>query len=96
VESQIQTPAVLKAFQMATLSRLPPKVKAVYDKQNAQYAHISEHTAQRFADGKAEGKIEGLSLAAAGILKGLKIMSDEEIASALNLSVDDVANMELD
>ena len=95
VESQIQTPAVLKAFEMATLSRLPPKVKAVYDKENAQYAHLSEHIAQRFSEGKIEGKTEGLSLAA-GILKRLKIMSDEEIASALNLSVDDVANMKLD
>ena len=99
VESQIQTPAVLKAFEMATLSRLPPKVKAVYDTENAQYAHLSEHTAQRFAEGKTEGKIEGktegLSLAAR-VLKRLKIMSDEEIASGLNLSVDDVANIKLD
>ena len=91
VESQIQTPAVLKAFEMSTLSRLPPKVKAVYDAENAQYAHISEHTAHRFA----EGKIEGL-LCAARVLKQLRNMSNEEIASRLNLSVDDVANMEMD
>jgi len=95
VESRIQTPAVLKAFQMATLSRLPQKVKSVYDAENALYAQVSEDTAQRVASGKAEGKAEGL-LFAARVMKQLKNLSDEDIASRLNLTVDDVAGIQLD
>ena len=99
VESQIQTPAVLKAFEMATLSRLPKKVKSVYDAQNALYDQVSEDTAHRVAEGKAEGKTEGKAetlLFAARELKRLKIMSDEDIAHLLNLTVDAVAGIKLD
>ena len=91
VESQIQTPAVLKAFEMATLSRLPKKVKSVYDAQNALYDQVSEDTAHRVAEGKTEAL-----LFAARELKRLKIMSDEDIAHLLNLTVDAGAGIKLD
>lgn len=95
VESQIQTPAVLNAFKMANLSRLPREVKSAYDTENALYARVSEHTARRVAEGEAKGRAEGLAVAVR-LLKQLKIMSDEEIAGRLNLPVDDVANNKLD
>ena len=99
VESQIQTPAVLNAFKMANLSRLPREVKSAYDTENALYARVSEHTARRVAEGEAKGeakgRAEGLAVAVR-LLKQLKIMSDEEIAGRLNLPVDDVTNNKLD
>ena len=105
VESQIQTPAVLKAFKMVTLSRLPEKVKSDYDADNAPYDLVSEDAAWQVAEAKAKGRAEGeaegkaegkAAILSASELKQLKIMSDEDIANILKLTVAEVAEIKLD
>jgi len=102
VESQIQTPAVLKAFQMSTLSRLPEPLKSAYEAENALYDIVSVNIAQKVVEGKAEAKAEAKAeskaekLRAALELKQLKIMSDEDIAKILKLTIAEVAEIELD
>jgi hypothetical protein len=103
VEKHIQTPAVLKAFEMATLSRLPRRVKFVFDKENDTYNKGSEYTTQRLAQGeakaeakaKAEGKAERL-LVGACVMKHLKNTPDAEIARMFNLTKDEVAGTKRD
>jgi predicted transposase/invertase (TIGR01784 family) len=59
VKSEIRTEAVLKAFERATLSKLPKRVKAEYDAENLLYSQCSEHTAELVAEGEAKGRAEG-------------------------------------
>ena len=52
VKAQIQTPAVLEAFDRATLSKLPSYVREAYDAENIQYARVSQYTAAEVAKGE--------------------------------------------
>ena len=59
VNQRIETAAVKKAFQLATLSLLPAAVKTKYDDEDASYRRVSQYTAERFREGEAQGRAEG-------------------------------------
>ena len=59
VAARIQTPAVLRAFELAKISQLPAEVRASYEAQDKEYTRYSQHTAQVQQSAKIEGKIEG-------------------------------------
>ena len=67
VKAQIQTTAVLEAFDRATLSKLPSYVREAYDAENIQYARVSQYTAEVVAKGETKGFEKGI---AEGISKG--------------------------
>jgi hypothetical protein len=90
VKSEIHTAAVLKAFKRATLSKLPDDVKEDYDAEHLQYTQVSQHTAERVAEGKAEAFLE-----AARLMKQTTKFSDAEIAKTLRLRVSQVANIKV-
>jgi predicted transposase/invertase (TIGR01784 family) len=111
VKSEIHTEAVLKAFERATLSKLPKQVKDDYDAENLQYTQVSEYTAERVAEGEAKGRAEGEAkgrakgraegraealLKAARVMKELTNLSNAAIASKLQLSTSQVANIKID
>jgi predicted transposase/invertase (TIGR01784 family) len=101
VKRIIKTPAVLHAFERATLSKLPKEVKAIYDAEDKEYNRYSQHTAAEVAKGQAQaienGKKEGLLVAALG-MKKLQIPTDQ-IVKATGLSsaeIDDIKSEDLD
>ncbi len=73
VKAQIQTTAVLEAFDRATLSKLPSSVREAYDAENIQYARVSQYTAEVVAKGEAKGiekgKAEGIKEASVKIAR---------------------------
>ena len=95
VKSEIQTKAVLKAFERSILSKLPIEVKENYDAENSQYAQFSRHIAQGEAKIRAEGEAKGI-LEAARRLKASKKMSNANIANLLELPESEVAGIEID
>ena len=119
---QIDTEAVLKAFERATLSKLPKHVKEDYDAENLLYTQVSQFTAERVAEGRAEGEAKGRAegeakgeakgraegeakgraegsaealLKAARAMKELTTLSNRAIASQLQLSESQVANINI-
>jgi predicted transposase/invertase (TIGR01784 family) len=60
VKSEIHTEAVLKAFEKATLSKLPRSVEHHYDAENLLYSQVSQHTAERVAEGETRGRADAL------------------------------------
>jgi predicted transposase/invertase (TIGR01784 family) len=80
VKSQIQTPAVLEAFQRAKLSSLPGDVKDAYEDEDKQYDRYSEYT-QQLVD---EAVDEALLIGGARALKRLGTMTNADIAAALD------------
>jgi len=100
VKSEIHTEAVLKAFEMATLSKLPRHVKEDYDAENSQYTQVSQYTAQQYAEGEAKGRAEGEAkgrtealLDAARVMKEHTKLSDRAIATNLQLDVSQVTGI---
>ena len=96
VKSEIHTEAVLKAFERATLSKLPKHVKEDYDAENLLYTQVSQFTAERVAEGRAEGKAEGQAAAflqAARVMKQETKLSNAEIAKKFGLHVSQVASI---
>jgi len=68
VKRIIKTPAVLRAFERATVSEMPRLVKQQYDAEDQKYNRYSEHMNAMKAKGEAEGERKGL---AEGERKGL-------------------------
>ena len=98
VKSEIHTEAVLKAFERATLSKLPKHVKEDYDAENLQYAQVSQYTAEKVAEGEARGRAEGRAevlLKAARAMKEMTTLSNAAIAKELQLSVSQVADIKI-
>ena len=93
VKSEIHTEAVLRAFERATLSKLPQVVKDRYDAENLLYSEVSLHTAERVAEGEEKGRAEGR---AEGEAKG-RAEALSEIAltlkKTLNLPDDQIAKI---
>ena len=110
VKAQIQTTAVLEAFDRATLSKLPSYVREAYDAENIQYARVSQYTAEVVAKGEAKGiekgKVEGIKEGIVegekkGLLKaalGMKRMNipTSQIATATGLSASEVDAIKVD
>jgi hypothetical protein len=82
VKSEIHTEAVLKAFEKATLSKLPKSVNDLYDAENLLYSQVSQHTAERVAEGEARGRADAL-LEIALSLKQSTDVSEAKIAKIL-------------
>jgi predicted transposase/invertase (TIGR01784 family) len=67
VAAEIKTPAVLRAFELAKISKLPAQVRASYQADDEDFDRYSQHTAEQISkatktakmDGKLEGKHEG-------------------------------------
>ena len=59
VNRLIETPAVKKAFQMATLSTLSQDVSTKYHDEDASYQRFSQYIAEQFCEGEAKGRAEG-------------------------------------
>lgn len=67
VAAEIKTPAVLRAFELAKISKLPAQVRASYQADDDDFDRYSQHTAEQISkatktakmDGKLEGKHEG-------------------------------------
>ena len=102
VKSEIHTEAVLKAFEKATLSKLPKHVKEDYDAQNSQYTQVSQYTAQQYAEGEAKGRTEGRAegrtearLDAARVMKQHSKLSDQAIATHLQLDLSQVSGIKI-
>ena len=102
VKSEIHTAAVLAAFEMATLSKLPEHVKEDYDAQNSQYTQVSQYTAQQYAEGEAKGRTEGRAegrtearLDAARVMKQHSKLSDQAIATHLQLDLSQVSGIKI-
>ena len=100
VKLQIHTAAVLKAFERATLSKLPDDVKEDYEAEHLRYTQVSQFTAERVAEGRAEGKAEGKAegqaaafLQAARVMKQETKLSNAEIAKKFGLHVSQVASI---
>ena len=88
VKRIIKTPAVLHAFDRATLSKMPREVKALYDAEDIEYNRYSQHTQQMVEKGEAKARAEakaGLLRAACAMKKRGK-MTNAEIADDLGLS----------
>jgi predicted transposase/invertase (TIGR01784 family) len=88
VKRIIKTPAVLRAFDRATLSKMPREVKALYDAEDIEYNRYSQHTQQMVEKGVQAGVQAGLLTAALG-MKKLKIPTDQ-IVRATGLSAAEV------
>jgi hypothetical protein len=92
VKRIIKTPAVLRAFDRATLSKMPKEVKALYDAEDIEYNRYSQHTQQMVEKGVKAGLLTatkaGLLTAALG-MKKLKIPTDQ-IVTATGLSAAEV------
>ena len=98
VKSEIHTAAVLAAFEMATLSKLPEHVKEDYDAQNSQYTQVSQYTAQQYAEGEAKGRAVGRTearLDAARVMKQHSKLSDKAIATNLQLDLSQVSGIKI-
>lgn len=71
VAAEIKTPAVLRAFELAKISKLPAEVRASYEAEDDDFDRYSQHTAEEISKathnakmdgqvaGKREGKLEG-------------------------------------
>ena len=94
VKSEIRTEAVLKAFEMATLSKMPQRVKDDYESENSTYTQVSQYTAEKYAEGEAKGRADALA-EAVRVLKEETELSDEAIASKLQLDVSQVAGINI-
>ena len=98
VKDEILTNAVLNAFKMARLSKLPKAVRCAYDAENALYNQVSEFTAARVAEsravGKAEGKAEGL-VEVVRAMKQSKGFSISKIAKFVGLKESVVAAIKI-
>ncbi len=106
VNQLIETPAVKKAFQMATLSTLTPDVSTKYHDEDASYQRFSQFTAEQFCEGEAKGRAEGEAkgraegeakarLQAARKLKNTGKVTDEFIVALLELTETEVSEMNL-
>jgi len=94
VKTEIRTPAVLSAFKMAKLSTLPPHVREDYDAENELYAQVSQHTADKVAEGRAAGMAE----AVLGVALKMKVsgrLSNSAIASFVGLEESVVAAIKI-
>jgi predicted transposase/invertase (TIGR01784 family) len=81
VAAEIKTPAVLRAFELAKISKLPAEVRASYEAEDDDFDRYSQHTAEEISKathnakmdgqvaGKREGKLEGKLEAAQMMLK---------------------------
>jgi len=83
VKPEIHTEAVLKAIEKATLSKLPKSVKDHYDAESLLYSQVSQHTAERVAEGEAKGRADAL-LDIALSLKQSTDLSEAKIAKILS------------
>jgi len=90
VKRIIKTPAVLHAFDRATLSKMPKEVKALYDAEDKEYNRYSQHTAAEVAKGEKKGILK----VALG-MKKLKIPTDQ-IVIATGLSPAEVDEIKVD
>ena len=84
VEAQIKTPAVLRAFELAKLSTLPPEVRAAYDAEDREYDRYSQHTAEQISKGEKSARIE-----VARNLLAMNLTVDQ-IEKATGLSSEDI------
>ena len=77
VAAEIKTPAVLRAFELAKISKLPAEVRASYEAEDDDFDRYSQHTAEEISkathnakmDGQVAGKLEGKLEAAQMMLK---------------------------
>ena len=106
VNRLIETPAVKKAFQIATLSTLTPDVSTKYHDEVASYQRFSQYTAEQFCEGEAKGRAEGEAkgraegeakarLQIARKLKNTGKVTDEFIVALLELTETEVSEMNL-
>ena len=98
VNPLIETPAVKKAFQMATLSTLTPDVSTKYHDEHASYQRFSQYTAEQFCEGEAKGRAEGKTKARLQTARKLKMtgeMTDVCIVALLGLTETEVSEMNL-
>lgn len=84
VKKLIKTPAVLQAFDRATLSKMPKEVQELYDAEDKEYSRISE-----FTDRKADKAYKKARWKAIRVMKELGI-SNATIADKLKCTVDEV------
>jgi predicted transposase/invertase (TIGR01784 family) len=84
VEAQIKTPAVLRAFELAKLSTLPPEVRAAYDAEDREHDRYSQHTAEQISKGEKSARIE-----VARNLLAMNLTVDQ-IEKATGLSSEDI------
>ena len=91
VAAQIKTPAVLQAFELAKISKLPAEVRASYEAEDREYNRYSEHTAEIQQSAKIEGKNEGkIEVALKMIKRGRPL---HEIVEDTGLSSEDVKSI---
>ena len=73
VQEQIQTPAVLEAFQRAKLSSLPRDEKEAYEYEDKEYDMYSQHTQELVDEGVKIGMDEGVEKGMnEGVQKGME------------------------
>ena len=58
VFSEIQTPEVLRAFELARISEFPPEVRAAYTEEDLEYNRYSEHTRDLVEEAYTEEDLE--------------------------------------
>jgi hypothetical protein len=58
VRREIQTPAVIEAFELARLRNLPADVKRSYEEEDALYVNLSSHIADEIAEAVAKAVAE--------------------------------------
>lgn len=90
VKAKIKTPAVLEAFELVRLEKIPPDVREGYNKEVARYDNYSQYTQELYMEGREEGREEGrverdIQLAKAWHSKGKRI---RQIAQDLDQTED--------
>lgn len=84
VQREIQTPAVLEAFERAKLVGLPQAVKSSYDVEAAKFENLSEYIEAEKAKVKAEGRAEEKKEIAKAALKRGFATSDIQVITGLS------------
>ena len=102
VKRILKTPAVLHAFDRATISKMPKEVKAIYDAEDIEYNRYSQHTQQMVEKGEATGVEKGIAEGEKkGLLKaalGMKRMNipTAQIVTATGLSAAEIDAIKVD
>jgi hypothetical protein len=60
VAAEIKTPAVLQAFELAEISKLPAEVRASYEAQVNEFDRYSQQTAEEISKATKTAKLEGI------------------------------------
>lgn len=87
VAARIKTPAVLEAFELAQISKLPAEVRASYEAEDEKYDRYSMHTAEIRQAAEIKGKME---VALKMIKRGHPL---HEIAEDTGLSSEDIKSI---